>query len=91
MCNAQPGDFFRVTQLRRSRQKFSRKFMEERNIDEGEIVQIDEVWDKGYLRAQRLRAPPPTPENGTLIISSGRCPTKCISQRCITMKASCIG
>ena len=54
MTNAQPGDFFRVTELRRSKQKFSRKFIEERNIQEGEIVQVDEVWDKGYLRAQRL-------------------------------------
>ncbi len=54
MSNAQPGDFFRITELRRSKQKFSRKFIEERNIDEGEIVQVDEVWDKGYLRAQRL-------------------------------------
>ena len=52
--NAQPGDFFRITELRRSKQKFSQKFLKERNIDEGEIVQVDEVWDKGYLRAQRL-------------------------------------
>lgn len=52
--NAQPGDFFRITQLRRSRQKFSKKFIEERNIENKEIVQVDALWDKGYVRVQRL-------------------------------------
>lgn len=54
MANARRGDFFRITQLRRSRQKFSKQFIEERNIQEGEIVQVEEVWDKGYLCALRL-------------------------------------
>ena len=52
--NARPGDFFCVTQLRRSRQKFSRTFIEERNLQEGEIVQVEEVWDKGYVCVLRL-------------------------------------
>ena len=54
MVNAQPGDYFHVTQLRRSKQKFSRAFLEERNIQEGEVVQIEEIWDKGYLFVRRL-------------------------------------
>ena len=54
MVNAKPGDYFHVTQLRRSKQKFSRAFIEERNIQEDEVVRVEEVWDKGYLCARRL-------------------------------------
>ena len=54
MTNAQPGDYFHVTRLKRSRQKFSRQFLEERSIQEGEVVRVAEVWEKGYLCAQRL-------------------------------------
>ena len=52
--NAQPGDFFHITMLRRSKQRFAKQFMAERNIEEGEVVQVDEVWEQGYLRARRL-------------------------------------
>ena len=52
--NAQPGDYFHVTRLKRSRQKFSRQFLEERSIQEGEVVEVAEVWEKGYLCVHRL-------------------------------------
>lgn len=54
MVNAQAGDYFHITQLQRSKQKFSRQFLKERNIQEGEVVQVEEVWEKGYLCALRL-------------------------------------
>lgn len=54
MSNAQPEDYFRITGLRSSKQKFARPFLQERNLQENEIVRIKEVWEKGYLCVQRL-------------------------------------
>ena len=54
MPNAQPGDYFHITRLKNSRQRFSQQFLEERSIQDGEVVQVAEVWEKGYLCARRL-------------------------------------
>ncbi len=54
MTNAQPGDFVHITRLKRSRQRFAQQFLAERRIQEGEVVQVVEVWEKGYLCARRL-------------------------------------
>ena len=54
LCNAQPQDFFRITNLKRSKQKFSSKFILERALQEQEIVCLEDVWPKGYMQVQRF-------------------------------------
>ena len=54
MPNAQPGDYFHITRVKRSKQKFVSSFLKERNIQEGEVVEVEEVWEKGYLCVRRF-------------------------------------
>ena len=49
-----PGDYFHVRNLARSMRWFPKKYVIERRLNRGEIVRVQEVWRKGYLRVQRL-------------------------------------
>jgi hypothetical protein len=54
VCNAQPGDFFRVTRLQKSTQVFPPAFIAERGLEADEILRVEAVWDGGFLQARRL-------------------------------------
>ena len=48
------GDYFHVRNLARSMRWFPKRYVIERRLNRGEVVRVEEVWRKGYLRVQRL-------------------------------------
>ena len=49
-----PGDYFHVRSLARSKRWLPGNYVSERRLNRGEIVRVDEVWKKGYIRVKRI-------------------------------------
>ncbi|MEM6646389.1 MAG: hypothetical protein AAF730_09055 [Bacteroidota bacterium] len=52
--NVEVGDFFVVTDLKQARRRFIKAFLDERNMDAAEVLQVVDVWPHGYLRVERF-------------------------------------
>lgn len=50
----EPGDFFQIDRLDRSKKYFYAAFLTERKLGRGAYVRIDEVWSRGYHQARFL-------------------------------------
>ena len=49
-----PGDYFHVRNLARSKRWLPGHYLVERRLNRGEIIRVEEPWQKGYFLAKRI-------------------------------------